>query len=211
VTKKPDAKLLTTVELAGVLDAAFRKYNAHLHRGIRTTPIEAYRANPIVPNIVDERHIALALLRRKEAILQKDGVEFRTITHHHVGGTFGHIGEEVIVGYLDTRPDFIHVFDTNHGKEQWLGKLGPSVDAGRSVAKAVVEARKRQIETFERADQFANGKRDEMLVQLRGGIVEDPGSKPVSSPSSKPKSKASEAEALKRRLDRLAASNVWKP
>jgi hypothetical protein len=210
VTKKPDAKLLTTVELAGVLDAAFRKYNAHLHRGIRTTPIEAYRANPIVPTMVEEKLIALALLRRKKGTLQKDGLEFNTIMYHHVAGTFGHIGEDIIVGYLETRPDFVHVFDTNHGKEQWLGKTGPSVDADRAVAKAVVEARKRQIETFERADRFADARREE-LPQLRGGIVEVPGSKPVSDPVSKPKQAASNAEDLKLRLDRLAASNVWKP
>ena len=130
MTKFPNSHLMTTVELANVLDAEFRKYNARRHRGTKAIPLETLRAHPTEPRRVDEKHIALALLRRTKGTIQKDGVEFNGIMYQGPG-TFAHIDEEIIRGSLVTRPDFLHVFDPNHGGDEvWLGRLTPAAGAG---------------------------------------------------------------------------------
>lgn len=210
MTKIPNSHLMTTVELANVLDAEFRKYNARRHRGTKAIPLETLRAHPTEPRRVDEKHIALALLRRTKGTIQKDGVEFNGIMYQGPG-TFAHIDEEIIRGSLVTRPDFLHVFDPNHGGDEvWLGRLTPAADAGVAMARAVYDARRYQIETVERAQRLADDLCKEMLVQLRGGIVEEPGADPVEHRPSRRRGTKKEDDSLKKRQARNADSPIWK-
>jgi hypothetical protein len=50
-----------------------------------------------------------------------------------------------------------------------------------------------------------------MLVQLRGGVVEVPGAKPVQDRPRKKRDGRSEADHLERRLASLGDSDIWKP
>ena len=173
----PDSKLLTVGELANVFDRELRELNARRHRGINAVPLDVYRAGPNAAHQVEPRHIEMALLRRnRTAMVRKNGVTFNGIAYQGEA-TFAHIGETVSCGYLETRPDFLVIFDATDGR--WLGRLSPASEASSAFARAVVEGRRRQIETVERAERMAGDLREEFLPQLRGGVVEVPGASPV--------------------------------
>ena len=82
---------------------------------------------------------------------------------------------QVGLGYLETRPEFLLIFDAE-GK--WLGKLEPAASAGEALARAVFEARRHRIETVKRDHRGAETIRDDWLIQLRGGIGDVPGGEP---------------------------------
>lgn len=208
-TRTPNSDLPTIFEFAALLDRDFRAWNQRFHRGVKAIPVQVYEASLVKATRLPEKEIALALFRRKKAVVQKDGVQFRGIMYQGQA-TFAHIGEEVDCGFLETRPDLLHLFDSNHGRERWLGKLEPAADAGAALARAVVEARRHRIETFERAQRNARDLRKELLVQLRGGDLEIPGAIPVPDTEPRGRRSSSRADDRKRDLARIAESDIWR-
>ena len=205
---RPESKLLTTRELVTMFDRDLRELNGRPHRGLRAIPLDVYRANPIKPTRLKQEHVGQTLLRRnRTAIVQKDGVQFGGIKYQGVA-TFAHIGETVGLGYLETHPELLHIFGADG---RWLGELEPAADAGLPLSRALVAARRRQIETVDSAQRTAEGLRSDQLAQLRGGILDDPGAKPVPDQLSVGRGTTSETEDLRRRQAQVAKNTkIWK-
>lgn len=199
--------LLTIAGLTELLDQDFRALNRRRHRGIDASPLEMYRTNAIEPTRLKEEHIVTALLRRKKtAKVQKDGVQLRGIKYQGKAA-FAHIGETVGLGYLDTHPQWLYIFDE---KGKCLGKLEPAADAGMALANAVSESRTKQIATVKRAAHTAAGLRRELLPQLRGGNADVLAVEPLSESTLPRRGSPRDADGLARRLARAKSSDICK-
>jgi hypothetical protein len=204
--RRQPASLLTLPELANLLDAEFRNWNLRVHRGHGHKPIDVYRDSQMKPEFVPESAIALALLRRnRTARVQKGGVMFNTILYQGEA-TFGLIGQTVSVGYLETHPEFIYLFDS---RGRFLGKLEPAASAGLALAAAVRDRRTRQIETVRRAEALAEKLAASGLIQLRG---DQPGGELAVAGGKTPtrRSKSIDRAMRERRRARVAATGIWK-
>ncbi|HEY3548649.1 MAG TPA: hypothetical protein VGK17_21450 [Propionicimonas sp.] len=209
-----DGTLMTTIEFVKVLDAGVRDLNGRKHRslgrkrGIATdNPLDTWAQAGVTLPVVDEEHIALALLRRDEVTVKREGVELNGMVYQGPA-TFTRVGDRLQAGWLATRPDFIELLDPSRPLgEQWLGRLEISSVASTKYAQAVRDARTFQIETVERADRRADELRAEKLAQLRGGVVDAPGASPTA--PRRPKASRSVAPNVER-TKRVAVAPIWK-
>jgi hypothetical protein len=203
--RRDSTSLLTTVELADLLDVEFRKWNRRTHRGHGRSPLAVYGERRIEPEPIPESAIALALLRRnRTAKVGKSGVTFNRVQYQGKVA-FGLIGQTVTLGYLETHPDRLFLFDASG---HFLGRLQPSASGGLDVARAVRDHRVRQIETVRRAERMADELADHALIQLRGArpVDDQPPRRGLGSTRRKFRDQAS----LDRRRARVAASGIWK-
>jgi hypothetical protein len=138
-------------------------------------------------------------------VVGKAGVAFNRIQYQGEPA-FGLIGQTVTVGYLETHPELIFLFDS---RGVFLGKLDPAASAGLALAAAVRDRRTREIETVHRAERLAEGLAANTLVQLRGAASAGDRAATGRKPAAR-RRKDLDRASLERRRARLAASGIWK-
>jgi hypothetical protein len=204
-------------EFVELLGGAIDQYNAERpHRSLGgDPPLEVQRADPTEPVWIDPGAIALALMRRqKEGVIAKDGIEFLGINYFE-RAMIDHIGETVEFGWLEQRPDYIEVFDPNHGgsEPRWLCRAVPLAQATKAMAGAVDTARRHAIEWLGSIERDAGRIRDERLAAFRAARPVDPGvdETPTPATSRRPRRAPEPARRAdtKRRLDELKQNGPY--
>lgn len=154
-----DGPLLTFEEYC---ERAFPELDWYLteriHQRLGMTPLEAWKASsdPIhrVTSETEENLARLFLRKSETRIVSKNGIRFRNREYWNVA-LLRVVGEEVVLGYSQNDPSFLHVFRG----EEYICKAIPAYDATPKDGGELRRARRKQERIIAKAHRGAARRR----------------------------------------------------
>jgi len=156
---------------------------------------ELWAADTRELKVLPADQIAVALLRRKQGKIGRQGIEHNKVSYMNPR-MFNHVGRMVEYGWLESRPECIHVFlpAAQAGRPpEYLGLARPIDPTSYGYSALVDQARQRRIETCGEIDRLAREMRAENLQALRSAVggesapEEGPGTPPERQTSRRPR------------------------